>query len=108
MKEIKAVILPSMLDKVLLALHSTKGLPGCTVSRVHGYRRSDKADAELALEPRERITLEIVVRDEDLKRTLDLIENNARTGQKGDGKIFVMDCEEVLRIRTGERGEQAV
>lgn len=108
MKEIKAVIQPSVLNKVLLALHQAKGLPGCTVSRVHGYRRSDKAAAELVLEPREYAKLELVVRDADLKRALTLIGENARTGQKGDGKIFVMDCEEVIRIRTGERGGQAI
>jgi nitrogen regulatory protein P-II 1 len=108
MKEIKAIIQPAALNKVLLALHEIKGLPGCTVSHVHGYRRTDKTAAELALEPRERVKLELVVRDADLARVLKTIEEAARTGQKGDGKVFVMDCEQVVRIRTGERGDQAI
>ena len=58
MKEIKAIIQPSMLDKVLLALHEAQELPGCTVSRVQGYRRSGKLTPERVLEPRERVKLE--------------------------------------------------
>lgn len=108
MKEIKAIVQPSTLDKVLLALHDAKGLPGCTVSRVQGYRRSGNLAPDRVLEPRERVKLEIVVRDADLKRVLKIIAENARTGQKGDGKIFVMNCKDALRIRTGERGEQAI
>ena len=108
MKEIKAIIQSSVLDKVLLALHEVKGLPGCTVSRVQGYRRSGDLTPEQVLSPRERVKLEIVVRDADFKRVFKIIEENARTGQKGDGKIFVMDCKEVIRIRTGEQGEQAI
>ena len=108
MKEIKAVIQTSMLEKVLLALHAIKGLPGCTVSHVHGYRKSDSGTAEEALEPDERTKLEIVVKDSDAKKVVETIIGNARTGGAGDGKIFVMNCEDIVAIRTGKRGSAAV
>lgn len=108
MKEIKAIIQASVLDKVLLALHGMKGLPGCTVSYVRGYQRSDAGPAEQALQQEEKTKLEIVVKDSDAKRVVDAIVKNARTGGPGDGKIFVMDCEEVVKIRTGEKGSAAV
>lgn len=108
MKEIKAVIQSSALDKVLLALREMKGLPGCTVSYVRGYQRSDAGPAEEALEHEEKAKLEIVVKDADAKKVVAAIVKNARTGGSGDGKVFVMDCEEVVKIRTGERGNAAV
>lgn len=108
MKEIKAIIQTSMLDKVLLALHAMKGLPGCTVSHVHGYHRSDGGAAEEALASEERTKLEIVVKDADEKKVVEVIMKNARTGGPGDGKIFVMECSEVVAIRTGKRGDSAV
>lgn len=108
MKEIKAIIQTSVLDKVLLALHAMGGLPGCTVSHVQGYRKSDGGAPEEALEPDERTKLEIVVKDVDQKKVVKAIMENARTGGPGDGKIFVMNCEEVVAIRTGERGGGAV
>lgn len=108
MKEIKAIIQTSVLDKVLLALHAMKGLPGCTVSHVHGYHKSDGGAAEEAIESEERTKLEIVVKDSDEKKAIETILNNARTGGPGDGKIFVMNCEEVVAIRTGKRGGAAV
>lgn len=108
MKEIKAIIQTSMLDKVLLALHAIKGLPGCTVSHVHGYQKSDSGTAEEALEPDERTKLEIVVKDADEKKVVESIMKGARTGGAGDGKIFVSDCEDVVAIRTGKRGGAAI
>jgi len=72
-----------------------KGLPGCTLSHVHGYQRSDAGAEEEAPEHEERIKLEIVVKD-------------ARTGSPGDGKIFIMHCEDIVSIRTGEHGERAL
>lgn len=108
MKEIKAIIQTSRLEKLLLALHEMKGLPGCTVSHVHGYRKSDSGPAEEALESEERTKLEIVVKDSDQKKVIDLIITHARTGGPGDGKIFIMNCEEVVAIRTGRRGSAAV
>jgi nitrogen regulatory protein PII len=107
-KEIKAIIQTSRLENVLLALHAMKGLPGCTVSHVHGYRKSDSGPAEQALESEERTKLEIVVKDSDQKKVIDVIVEHARTGGPGDGKIFVMNCEEVVAIHTGKRGSGAV
>lgn len=108
MKEIKAIIQTSVLDKVLLALHKVKGLPGCTVSHVHGHRKSDGGPAEEALESDERTKLEIVVKDSDEKKVIKAIVQNARTGGPGDGKVFVMNCEEIVAIRTGKRGGAAI
>lgn len=108
MKEIKAIIQTSVLDKVLLALHGMKGLPGCTLSHVHGYQRSDAGAEEEAPEHEERIKLEIVVKDADAKKVAESIEKNARTGSPGDGKIFIMHCEDIVSIRTGEHGERAL
>lgn len=108
MKEIKAIIQTSVLDKVLLALHAMEGLPGCTVSHVHGYRKSNGDAAEEALEHDERTKLEIVVKDSHEKKVVEAIIKNARTGGPGDGKVFVMNCEEVVAIQTGKRGNAAV
>ena len=108
MKEIKAIIQTSVLDRVLRALRSIAGLPGCTVSHVHGYQRSDGGSDEQAMEPGERIKLEIVVKNSDAKNVVETIAKNARTGGPGDGKIFVMDCEDVVSIRTGAHGDRAI
>lgn len=108
MKEIKAILQPAASEKVIRALRSMKGLPGCTVSHVHGYQKADGGSAESALEHEERIKLEIVVKDSDAKKVVDAIAKSARTGGPGDGKIFVMECTEVVRIKTGERGNAAV
>ena len=107
MKEIKAIIQSSMLDRVLLALHGMKGLPGCTVSHVHGYRRAGGPPEE-ALQHEDRTKVEIVVKDSDAKIVVDAVVKSAWTGGSGDGKVFVMDCEDVVKIRTGERGDAAV
>jgi len=108
MKEIKAVIQTAVLDKVLRALYGINGLPGCTVSYVHGYRRSGSGHADSMLEHEERAKLEIVVNDSDSKKAVDAILENARTGSPGDGKIFVIECPDVVSIRTGESGSSAV
>lgn len=108
MKEIKAVIQPAVLEKVLRALRSMKGLPGCAVSHIHGYQKSDGRSAESGPEHEERAKLEIVVKDSDAKRVTDAIAKAARTGGAGDGKVFVIECADVVRIGTGERGNAAV
>lgn len=108
MKEIKAIIQTSVLDKVLLALHGMKGLPGCTVSHVHGYQKSDGGPEDQVLQYDGRTKLELVVKDADAGKVVEAIEKNARTGSPGDGKIFVMNCEDIVSIRTGERGEQGI
>lgn len=108
MKEIKAIIQTSRLEKVLLALHDVKGLPGCIVSHVHSYSKSDSGPVEETLESEERTKVEIVVKNSDQKKVIDVIVKHARAGGPGDGKIFIMNCEEVVAIRTGKRGPAAV
>ena len=107
MKEIKAVIQPFMLEKVLDALAAIEGLPGLTVSHVQGWGRArSTGDAGHGLAAECKI--EIIVADEDAERVIAAIAMAARTGRPSDGKIFVLDVEDVLRIHTGVRGADAV
>ena len=106
MKEIKAIIQPFMLDKVLEALHEIAGLPGCTVSQVRGYSRSKpRKPGEEDLGFAERVKLEIVVPEKLVKSVVEIVRTSAHTGNKGDGKIFVIECADAVHIRTGKRGE---
>ena len=112
MKRIIAVIREEMFENVKVALLSA-GCEGMNVSTVKGkgrqagikesYRGSSYC---IDLIPKTRV--ELIVNEEDLDRIIDIIIENARTGDVGDGKIFVSDVEEVIRIRTGERGSDAV
>ena len=112
MKRIIAVIREEMFENVKVALLSA-GCEGMNVSTVKGrgrqagikesYRGSSYC---IDLIPKTRF--ELIVNEEDLDRIIDIIIENARTGDVGDGKIFVSDVEEVIRIRTGERGSDAV
>ena len=109
MKEIKAIIQPSTLNQVLIALHEIKGLPGCTVSTVLGYGRVRKKEGtDALLESAERTKLEIVVPNQLVKKVLDVIYKHTHTGNKGDGKVFVIETVGVLSLRTGRRGEAAL
>ena len=114
MKEVKAIIRPFLLSKVVEALRQIEGLPGLTVDRdVRGFGRSpveedrDKIVDDL-VEYIPKAKLEIVVPDELVEKVVTTIQQHARTGNPGDGKIFVINVEEVVKIRTGERGEQAL
>lgn len=110
MKEVKAIIQIAMLEKVLHALHRIDGLPGCIVSRVEGFgrdRRVPESD-QLFLKSAEFAKLEVVVRESLVPDVVKVIEKNARTGNPEDGKIFVIETVEVVRIRTGERGDAAI
>ena len=113
MKEIKAIIKPVMLENVLIALRNIQGLPGITISEVKGFgktrcvSRKGKSIDEI-LERDNRIKLELVVPDEFLESSIQAIENSARTGSKGDGKIFVSEVLDIIKIRTGERGQDAI
>ena len=107
MKEIKAIIKPAMLGSVLSALRLIQGLPGITISEVKGFGRTRKPSDEI-LEHDHRIKLEIIVPDERAEITVKAIQENARTGGKGDGKIFISEVLDVVRIRTGERGSGAI
>lgn len=114
MKEVKAIIRPFLLSKVVEALRQIEGLPGLTVDRdVRGFGRSpvghdpDKIVDDL-VEYIPKAKLEIVVPDELVETVVQTIQANAHTGNPGDGKIFVIAVEEVVKIRTGERGEKAL
>ena len=103
MKEVKAIIQPFMLDRVLEALRGIKGLPAVTVSEVTG----------IGLEPGQHdrpvmTKLEIMVPDPIVETVLQAIHTHAHTGSPGDGRIFVIPIEETVKIRTGERWSQSV
>ncbi len=113
MKEIKAIIQPFMLEKVLNALESLENVPGLTVSNVIGWGKSRALKANESVEVGEfrfakKIKIELVVPDSRCDAIVTAIETAARTGNPGDGKIFIYDVQEVVKIRTGERGHAAI
>jgi nitrogen regulatory protein PII len=112
MKKIEAIIKPFKLDEVKEAL-SAVGVEGMTVSEVKGFGRQ-KGHTEIyrgneyTVDFLPKIKLEIVVADSVVQSAVDAIVKAAKTGKIGDGKVFVSTIEDVLRIRTEERGERAV
>lgn len=113
MKEIKAIIKPFKLDNVLTELHKIEGLPGITVSDIRGFGKSRGKNAEETIseglhELVPKVKIELVVSDEIADKIVDVIQQSAHTGNIGDGKIFVVDVKEVVKIRTNERGEIAM
>jgi nitrogen regulatory protein P-II 1 len=112
MKKVEAIIKPFKLDEVKEALSSI-GVQGLTVSEVKGFGRQKGhtelyRGAEYVVDFLPKVKLEIIVSDELTPQVVETIERAARTGRIGDGKIFVMPMEEVVRIRTGERGAAAL
>lgn len=112
MKKIEAVIKPFKLDEVRESL-SEIGVNGLTVSEVKGFGRQKGhtelyRGAEYVVDFLPKIKIELVVGDDLVDSAMDAIIKAARTGKIGDGKIFVTNVEQVLRIRTGETGESAV
>jgi nitrogen regulatory protein P-II 1 len=112
MKKVEAIIKPFKLDEVKEALSSI-GVQGLTVSEVKGFGRQKGhtelyRGAEYVVDFLPKVKLEIIVADETAVQVVETIERAARTGRIGDGKIFVMPMEEVVRIRTGERGANAL
>lgn len=112
MKKIEAIIKPFKLDEVKDALNGI-GIKGMTVTEVKGYGRQKGhteiyRGAEYVVDFIPKIKLEIIIQDEQVDQVLDTIINVARTGKIGDGKIFVMPVERVIRVRTGETGSEAV
>jgi nitrogen regulatory protein P-II 1 len=112
MKKVEAIIKPFKLDEVKEALSSI-GVQGLTVSEVKGFGRQKGhtelyRGAEYVVDFLPKVKLEIIVADELCPQVVETIERAARTGRIGDGKIFVMSMEEVVRIRTGERGASAL
>jgi nitrogen regulatory protein P-II 1 len=112
MKKIEAVIKPFKLDEVKEALHEV-GLQGITVVEAKGFGRQKGhtelyRGAEYVVDFLPKAKLEVVCEDAMAERAIEAIMTAARTGRIGDGKIFVSNIEEVIRIRTGERGEDAI
>jgi len=106
MKEIKAIIQPFVLDKVIDALEVIPGLPGITISDVRGFGKA--GDGNDPVRDVKKVKLEIMVPESMAKEVVDRIAKAAHTGNPGDGKIFVIDIEDVVKIRTGERGRDAI
>jgi nitrogen regulatory protein P-II 1 len=112
MKKIEAIIKPFKLDEVKEALHEV-GLQGLTVVEAKGFGRQKGhtelyRGAEYVVDFLPKVKIEVVCSDDMVDRVVEAIVNAARTGRIGDGKIFVSNVEEVIRIRTGEKGEAAL
>ena len=112
MKKIEAIIKPFKLDDVKAAVHEL-GIQGLTVTEVKGFGRQKGhtelyRGAEYVVDFLPKIKIEIVVADDMLDKAVEAITQAANTGRIGDGKIFVQPVQESIRIRTGERGDEAV
>ena len=112
MKKVEAIIKPFKLEEVKEALNKV-GIAGMTVSEVKGFGRQKGhvelyrgAEYEVSFVP--KVQIEIVIPDNLVEKVVQAIEETAKTGKIGDGKIFISHVEEIIRIRTGERGEGAV
>jgi len=113
MKEIKAIVQPFMVEKVLSALDAMEDLPGVTISEIMGWgrlpERRQAHDVEHAGHGlSKKVKLEIVVQDGQVRSVVDAIASAARTGNSGDGKIFVHQVDHAVRIRTGETDLEAI
>ena len=111
-KKIEAIIKPFKLDEVKDALHEV-GLQGITVVEAKGFGRQKGhtelyRGAEYVVDFLPKVKIEVVCEDDVVERAVEAIVTAARTGRIGDGKIFVSNIEEVVRIRTGERGNEAI
>ena len=112
MKKIEAIIKPFKLDEVKEALHEI-GLQGITVLEAKGFGRQKGhtelyRGAEYVVDFLPKVKIEIVVDDGMLERAVEAIQQAAQTGRIGDGKIFITPVEEAIRVRTGERGNDAI
>jgi nitrogen regulatory protein P-II 1 len=111
-KKIEAIIKPFKLDDVKDALHEV-GVSGLTIAEVKGFGRQKGhtelyRGAEYVIDFLPKVKVEVVVEDSMVENAIEAIENAARTGRIGDGKIFVLDVNEAIRIRTGDRGPDAI
>ncbi|MEM6902237.1 MAG: P-II family nitrogen regulator [Pseudomonadota bacterium] len=112
MKKIEAIIKPFKLDEVKEALHEI-GIKGLTVTEAKGFGRQKGhtelyRGAEYVVDFLPKVKVEVIMDDELVERAIEAIQGAAQTSRIGDGKIFVSAIEEVVRIRTGERGSEAV
>ena len=112
MKKIEAIIKPFKLDEVREAL-SAIGIMGLTATEVKGFGRQKGhtelyRGAEYIVDFLPKVKLDLIISDDMVEKAIDVIVSTAHTGKIGDGKIFVMDVNEVIRIRTGEKGDTAI
>ena len=112
MKKIEAIIKPFKLDDVKEALNGL-GIKGMTISEVKGYGRQKGhtevyRGAEYVIDFQAKLKIEIIVKSEQVEAVIDAIVDAAKTGKIGDGKIFVLPVEQVVRVRTGERDQEAI
>jgi nitrogen regulatory protein P-II 1 len=112
MKKVEAIIKPFKLDEVKESLSSV-GVQGLTVSEVKGFGRQKGhtelyRGAEYVVDFLPKVKLEIIVKDDLVSQVVETILKAAKTGRIGDGKIFVLPVDEIIRIRTGERGPDAI
>jgi nitrogen regulatory protein P-II 1 len=112
MKKVECIVQPGKLDQVREGLTQI-GITGLTVTEVKGYGRQKGhtelyRGAEYTIDFVPKIKLDVVVAEELVNQVIEVVMENARTGRIGDGKIFVIPVEETVRIRTGERGTDAV
>lgn len=112
MKKVEAIIRPFKLDEVKIALVNA-GIVGMTVSEVRGFGRQKGQTeryrgSEYTVEFLQKLKVEIVVEDDQLDMVVDKVIAAARTGEIGDGKIFVSPVQQIIRIRTGEKNQEAI
>ncbi|HEY0525632.1 MAG TPA: P-II family nitrogen regulator [Stellaceae bacterium] len=112
MKKVEAIIKPFKLDEVKAALHDI-GIKGLTVTEAKGFGRQKGhtelyRGAEYVVDFLPKMKIEVVLEDDLVERAVQAIQDSARSGKIGDGKIFVTPIDEVIRIRTGERGTDAI
>ena len=112
MKKIEAIVKPFKLDEVKEAL-SREGIQGMTVSEVRGFGRQKGhtelyRGAEYVVDFLPKIKIELLLEDADADKACQIIAEHGKTGKIGDGKIFIMSVDDIVRIRTGERGAEAV
>jgi nitrogen regulatory protein P-II 1 len=111
-KRVEAIIRPFKLDEVKIALVNA-GVVGMTVSEVRGFGRQKGQTeryrgSEYTVEFLQKLKIEIVIEDDQVDMVVDRIVNAARTGEIGDGKIFVTPVDQIVRIRTGEKNQEAI
>ena len=111
-KKIEAIIKPFKLDEVKEALHDV-GVSGITVTEAKGFGRQKGhtelyRGAEYVVDFLPKVKIELIIEDDLVEKAVEAIRTSAQTGRIGDGKIFVSTIEEALRIRTGERGSDAI
>lgn len=112
MKKIEAIIKPFKLDEVKEALNGI-GIAGMTVTEVKGYGRQKGHSevyrgAEYKVDFNPKTKIELVLSDDMIEKAVECIREAALTGKIGDGKVFILPVEDILRVRTGERGEEAI